>query len=83
MSLLKYEFNPETLDFEKKGLSKTKRYLISVVSVIVGGLLVFPITFIIYGFYFEKRSNKTQQSEYEVLKDQYDVLLKRKDQNDI
>jgi murein DD-endopeptidase MepM/ murein hydrolase activator NlpD len=82
MSLLKYEFNPETLDFEKKGLSKTKRYLISVVSVIVGGLLVFPITFIIYGFYFEKRSNKTQQSEYEVLKDQYDVLLKRKDQND-
>jgi murein DD-endopeptidase MepM/ murein hydrolase activator NlpD len=82
MTLHKYEFNAETLDFEKKGLSKAKKNLISFVSVIVGGLLVFPIIFIIYGFYFEKRSNKAQQTEYEVMKDQYDELLKRKEQND-
>jgi murein DD-endopeptidase MepM/ murein hydrolase activator NlpD len=82
MSIHKYEFNPETLDFEKKGLTKTQKALIAVLSVFVGGLLIFPIIFIIYGFYFEKRSNKAQQSEYEVLKNQYNELLKRKDQND-
>jgi murein DD-endopeptidase MepM/ murein hydrolase activator NlpD len=82
MSIHKYEFNPETLDFEKKGLSKTQKALIAVLSVFVGGLLVFPIIFILYGFYFEKRSNKAQQTEYEVLKNQYSELLKRKEQND-
>ncbi len=78
----KYEFNPETLDFEKKGISKTRKAMISIMSVIVGGMLIFPVIFIIYGYYYEKRSNRSQKTEYEALKNQYDELIKRKVQND-
>jgi ABC-type maltose transport system permease subunit len=82
MTVNQYEFNPETLTFEKKGLTSFQKTLISVVSIIVGALLIFPVIFIVYGYYFEKRSSKAQQSEYRVLKDQYNELLKRKVQND-
>jgi len=78
----KYNFNPETLDFEDKAMTKSKRLLISGISIFIGAIFIFIIIFIIFSYYFEARNSKQTQEEYKVLEDQYINLLDRKKQND-
>jgi len=78
----KYNYNPDTLEFDQTGYSKTKKIIISSISILIGAIFIFIIIFIIYSYYYEANIYKNSQSEYSVLEKQYKELLERKKQND-
>ncbi|MCF6364687.1 MAG: M23 family metallopeptidase [Bacteroidales bacterium] len=78
----KYNFNPETLDFEEKSMPKSKRLLISGISIFIGAIFIFIIIFIAFSYYFEAKNSKQTEAEYAILEEQYKNLLDRKKQND-
>lgn len=82
MSSNKYKFNPETLEFEYKGVSKKKKFLLSGLSVFIGSIFIFLFIFIVFSFVFEAKNKRAAENEYSVLYDQYLVLLERKKKND-
>jgi len=82
MSSNKYKFNPETLEFEYKGISKKMKFLISALSVFIGSIFIFLFIFIIFSFIYEAQNKRASESEYKILQNQYLVLLERKQKND-
>jgi hypothetical protein len=54
MSSNKYKFNPETLEFEYKGVSKKKKFLLSGLSVFIGVYLFF-YSFLLSSHLYSKR----------------------------
>jgi len=78
----KYNYNPHTLEFEKTGYSKTKKLVISAISIFIGAIFIFIIIFIVFSYYYEAKIAKNPQSEYHILEKQYIELLERKKQND-
>jgi murein DD-endopeptidase MepM/ murein hydrolase activator NlpD len=82
MSSNKYKFNPETLEFEYKGISKKRKMLVSGLSVFIGSFFIFLIIFIVFSFIYEARNKREVENEYNVLQEQYQALLERKSKND-
>ncbi len=78
----KFNYNPETLEFEDKTRSKSKQLLITGISVFIGGIFIFIIIFIAFSYYFEAKNAKQTQAEYIILEEQYLNLMERKKQND-
>ena len=78
-----YKFNPETLQFEGKDLSKIQKMLISGLSIFIGAIFIFLVIFISFSFIYNAKNKRTNQREYSALEKQYQVLLERKKQNDL
>ena len=78
-----YKFNPNTLQFEGKELTKTQKFLISGLSIFIGAVFIFLIIFISYSLIYEVSNKRKYQREYNTLEEQYKVLSERKAKNDL
>ncbi len=72
----KYEFNPETMEFQSK--SKQRSFWISMAAVCIGAILFLPVIFLIYSYTLQMQYERSNNSEYKVLKKQYKLLMSRK-----
>lgn len=77
-----YKFNPDTLQFEGKEITKTQKLLISGLSIFIGSIFVFIVIFVTYSFIYQANNKRKYQNEFDVLEQQYQNLLERKKQND-
>lgn len=82
MPYKKYKYNPETLEFESKELSKRQKILISGLSIFVGSLIVAVSIFFVFVLFFDINIKKQKALENKILEEQYYKLLARKKQND-
>ncbi len=82
MSYSKYKYNPETLEFESKELSKRQKLLLTGLSIFIGSLIIAVSIFFLFVLFFDINIKKQKASENKILKEQYDKLLIRKKQND-
>lgn len=78
----KYKYNPETLEFENRELSKKQKLLISFLSVFIGSLIIAVSIFFIFVLFFDINIKKQKALENKILQEQYNKLLIRKKQND-
>jgi murein DD-endopeptidase MepM/ murein hydrolase activator NlpD len=78
-----YKFNPETLQFERKELTKTQKLLLSGLSIFIGSVFIFLVILITYALIYEAGNKKKNEGEYALLEEQYNILLERKRKNDL
>lgn len=77
----KYSYNPNTLEFEKVGFSKTKKFIISSIAIFIGAIFIFMLIFLVFSYYYQARIKNNPHSEINILEKQYQELQKRKQQN--
>ncbi len=78
----KYKYNPETLEFENRELSKRQKLLISILSVFIGSLIIAVSIFFVFVLFFDINIKKQKALENQILEEQYEKLMVRKAQND-
>ena len=82
MSHSKYKYNPETLEFENRELSKRQKLLITGLSIFIGSLIIAVSIFFVFVLFFDINIKKQKALENQILEEQYKKLLLRKEQND-
>ena len=82
MSHSKYKYNPETLEFEKKELSKRQKLLITGLSIFIGSLIIAVSIFFVFVLFFDINMKKQKALENKILEEQYAKLMIRKEHND-
>ena len=78
----KYKYNPETLEFENKELTKKQKLLITILSIFIGSLITAVSIFFVFVLFFDINIKKQKALENKILEEQYEKLLVRKRQND-
>jgi len=82
MSHSKYKYNPETLEFENRELSKRQKLLVTGLSIFIGSLIIAVSIFFVFVLFFDINIKKQKALENQILEEQYNKLLLRKEQND-
>ncbi len=78
----KYKYNPETLEFENKELTKKQKLLITILSIFIGSLITAVSIFFVFVLFFDINIKKQKALDNKILEEQYEKLLERKRQND-
>lgn len=78
----KLKFNPETLNYENKDKSKSRKIIESIVAQIVGAILVAVVIFIAFSYVLETPNQRKLKREIIMLEKQYNELLIRRNQQE-
>jgi len=78
----KYKFNPETLNYDKKNKSKSRRILEIVIAQIVAAVLIAVVIFIAFSYVLETPKQRKLKNEIAIFEKQYNELIKRREQQE-